>query len=146
MNCPGESSLYDGRYKRSFGVIGRKSSGSELLYVSGRPFSRPVILKSKVRRTSSVGFSEVLFSISNTRYNALFTERTNLSCAPPKCGAAGGWNFQFIPSFWHFYFTFSLNDSASRPFCNSRSAPTKLVPLSECREWSVLFSVDHVEQ
>ena len=36
------------------------------------------------------------FSLSRARYNANFVDLTNLSWAPPKCGALGGWNFHLI--------------------------------------------------
>jgi len=108
------------------GVKTSRSSGSSVSGVKGRELSiasicaKRVDISSYMRRASPI-----------TLRKWCFTDFTPASHFPPKCGADGGLNFQFVPSL--------ANNEASRfdsvvaaenSRFNSASAPIRLVPQS----------------
>ena len=90
----------------------------------GRLFSTPSALTRAVLRASS---ATILFC--STDFKVFFAHCTNLSHAPPKWGALGGWKFYSISFGSQKFWTFS-SFSCLRNFNSALLAPTKLVPLS----------------
>ncbi|XP_035916377.1 uncharacterized protein LOC118514011 [Anopheles stephensi] len=108
-----------------FGVSGASSSLSTGTCVSGRALIMCSTSINQFINTASVGVF-----VNCMPDNVRFTDCTNRSQAPPKCGAPGGLNVHFVSGRYIAFMIWSELMCFTASF-SSRSAPTKFVPLSD---------------
>ena len=115
-NCP---------WRKWFGVNGTLSFGLADWYVNGLELNNDSAPVNAVKSSSSV-----ISAFPSIAYIARFADFIIVSWTPPKCGLAGGLKCHIIPWFHaeSFILSFSSFVTSSR---SSRSAPTKVVPLSD---------------
>ena len=111
--------------RKWFGVMASKSLLIELTSVRGLLFTRASVSANAVSRTSSVTTWPW-----RTTFRAFLQDWTKHSRIPPKWGVAGGLECHWI-SFWDRKVTICDWFHSCKLCFSSRSAPTKLEPLSE---------------
>lgn len=120
--------------KKCAGVKAFRWKGSDDSGVIGREFKQALIRVKIVFSSSYVNKA-----LPKVLLKWPFMDLIAASHNPPKCGERGGMNFHFTPTSVRHLFNFcwcGSDKNRARSSFNRRSAPTKLVPLSE---WIILL-------